>query len=168
MAIRTLFTVATTTPDGNFHLIIDEKDVTYASGFSSAQELKQRLPEQLRGITPEVLSSHPYQKFVQAYYSGDKDALNNIKHMQEGSAFQKKVWQAIRNIGYGDTISYKELANKSGNPAAIRAAGTICGLNRLILLVPCHRVVKSDGTIGSYLYGPKIKTSLLAHEDAEH
>ena len=76
------------------------------------------------------------------------------------------IWDVISAVPYGKTISYKTLAKASGNPAAIRAAGTVCGLNRLILLIPCHRVLKSDGSIGSYLYGPKIKESLLRHEGA--
>jgi methylated-DNA-[protein]-cysteine S-methyltransferase len=103
---------------------------------------------------------------VRAYYKGDAAALDAIPRSQDGSDFQKRVWQAIGAIPYGSTLSYKQLAASSGNPAAIRAAGTICGLNRLILLVPCHRILKSDGSIGSYLYGPAIKTSLLRHEKA--
>ncbi len=156
--------ISTNTPDGDLHLIVDEKDTVRASGFGDAEDLQKRLPEELQGIALEQVDEHPYQQLVQAYYEGDVTALDKIPRSQEGTDFQEKVWQAISGIGYGKTMSYKELAEKSGNPAAIRAAGTICGLNRLILLVPCHRVLKSDGSIGSYLYGSAIKESLLARE----
>lgn len=154
------------TPDGAFHIIFDEDGIARASGFGDIRDLKKRLSEELRSVTLEPVHNHPYQKFVQTYYDGDKIALDAIPREQTGSDFQKQVWQAISAVPYGQTISYKGLAEASGNSAAIRAAGTICGLNRLILLVPCHRVLKSDGGIGNYLYGSEIKESLLRREGA--
>jgi methylated-DNA-[protein]-cysteine S-methyltransferase len=158
--------ITTDTPDGAFHIIIDQNGVAHASGFGAADDLIKRLPEALQNSTIEPVATHPYQKLVLAYYEGDGTALAKIPQMQNGSDFQLNVWNAISAVPYGKTISYKALAEASGKPAAIRAAGTICGLNRLILLVPCHRVLKSDGSIGSYLYGPEIKKSLLQHEGA--
>lgn len=163
-SIEQLTNISIDTPDGEFHIIIDKDQIARASGFGDITELADRLSEELRGATIKPTDNHPYEAHVKAYYTGDKTALDNIPRDQNGTKFQKKVWQAISNIPYGKTVSYKELANASGNPAAIRAAGTICGLNRLILLIPCHRVLKSDGSIGSYLYGPEIKESLLRHE----
>lgn len=162
--MNTLKYTTNKTPDGEFHIIIDNKDIARASGFGSIQTLRTRLPEELRDVVLGSVQNHPYEKLVDAYYAGDRSALEAIPRHQNGSDFQKKVWQAISNIPYGKTVSYKELADASGNPAAVRAAGTICGLNRLILLIPCHRVIKSDGGIGSYLYGSEIKQSLLRHE----
>lgn len=156
----------TKTPDGDFHIIIDADDRARASGFGDIASLRKRLPEELRSVGLEQVQSHPYEQLVVAYYDGEMTALDKIPRMQTGSEFQQKVWNAMSEIPYGKTISYKQLAEKSGNPAAIRAAGTICGLNRLILLVPCHRVLKSDGTIGNYLYGSAIKESLLQREGA--
>ncbi len=164
--MNTLQIITTATPDGDFHIIIDDSDVARASGFGELVSLTQRLPEELQGITLQHAQNHPYEAHIHAYYNGDATALDAIPRDQNGSDFQKKVWQAISQIPYGETVSYKQLANASGNPAAVRAAGTICGLNRLILLIPCHRVLKSDGSIGSYLYGPAIKESLLRHEHA--
>ena len=161
-----LTAITTQTPDGEFHIIIDDTGVARTSGFGTLEALIQRLPENLRDLPIETTTSHKYITLVQAYYAGDKKALDAIPRRQEGSPFQIKVWDAISTIDYGKTLSYKELANASGNPAAIRPAGTICGLNRLILLIPCHRVLKSDGSIGSYLYGPDLKQSLLQHEGA--
>lgn len=162
----TLRAVTTNTPEGAFHIIIDEGDVARASGFGGLDELAKRLPEALRGLAIAPAKHHPYEGHVQAYFAGDKTALDNISRDQTGTAFQQQVWRAISGIAYGQTISYKQLAERSGNPAATRAAGTICGLNRLILLIPCHRVLKSDGGIGNYLYGSGIKASLLQREGA--
>lgn len=160
----TLRSITTSTPDGDFHIIIDEDDIAKAAGFGALANLARRLPDELQGVTLEPTHNHPYSTAVSAYYDGDKTAMDTIPRDQNGTDFQKKVWRAISQIPYGETISYKELANTAGNPAAIRAAGTICGLNRLILLIPCHRVLKSNGGIGSYLYGTAIKESLLQHE----
>lgn len=162
----TLRYITCETPDGTFHIIIDGDDVAHTSGFGSLIDLQGRLPQEFRDVTLESAEDHPYEAYVAAYYDGDKSALDKIPRHQKGSGFQEKVWQTIGSIPYGKTMSYKELADTSGNPAAIRAAGTICGLNKLILLVPCHRILKSDGSVGSYFYGPEIKTSLLRHEGA--
>lgn len=164
--MNTLRSITTTTPDGDFHIIIDDKDVARASGFGTLQALANRLPEELRTVPINAIQNHPYEKIVRSYYQGDGMALDSIPRSQSGSDFQKTVWQAISDIPYGKTISYKELAIASENPAAIRVAGTICGLNKLILLIPCHRVLKSDGSTGSYLYGSDIKDSLLQRESS--
>jgi methylated-DNA-[protein]-cysteine S-methyltransferase len=164
--MQSLQSITTSTPDGDFHMIIDQDDIVRASGFGSIDDLATRLPDELRGITIEPVADHPYQSHITDYFNGDASALDRIAHGQTGTEFQQKVWQAISAIGHGKTLSYKQLADASGNPAAIRAAGTICGLNKLVLLVPCHRVLKSDGSIGSYLYGPTIKESLLRREGA--
>lgn len=163
---QTLQSITTMTPDGEFHIIIDQDQVARASGFGSIDILTSRLPDELRRMPVSPVANHPYQKKVAAYYDGDQTALDTIPREQPGTDFQRSVWQAISGIGYGNTMSYKQLADASGNAAAIRAAGTICGLNRLILLIPCHRVLKSDGGIGSYLYGSDIKQSLLRREGA--
>lgn len=156
--------ITTNTPDGLFYIIADKDGVARVSGYGSVADLQKRLPVELRSQELVEVKSHPYSTLISAYYNGDPDALHKIPRDQDGSDFQRRVWNAISDIKPGSTISYKELAEQSSNPAAVRAAGTVCGLNRLILLIPCHRVLKSDGSIGSYLYGPVIKESLLRHE----
>lgn len=159
-----LTAITTSTPDGEFHIIIDGQGIAKTSGFGPLEELAKRLPKELHLAKILSVGAHPYQKLVEDYYNGNKTALDKIPRQQSGSDFQQKVWQAISSIGYGQTMSYKQLAAAAGNQKAIRSAGTICGLNRLILLVPCHRILKSDGSIGNYLYGPTIKKSLLNRE----
>lgn len=162
--MENLMYITTPTPQGDFHIIIDADNLARASGFGTIAALTKRLPEELRHTVLTKFESHPYAQLVQAYFDGDGTALDAIPRAQTGTEFQTRVWRAINSIPYGETMSYAQLADVSGNPKAIRAAGTICGLNKLILLVPCHRVVKSDGGIGSYLYGPEIKTALLSRE----
>jgi methylated-DNA-[protein]-cysteine S-methyltransferase len=158
--------LTTNTPMGEFHMILDSGETVRASGFGGAEDLVKRLPLELRSVELSGSTGHRYQTFIADYFSGDVNALSNIPRKQSGSEFQEQVWAAISSVGYGETISYKELANQSGNVGAIRSAASICGYNRLILLVPCHRILKSNGSVGEYLYGPNIKTQLLTHEGA--
>ncbi|MCU6454042.1 methylated-DNA--[protein]-cysteine S-methyltransferase [Sphingomonas sp. A2-49] len=81
-----------------------------------------------------------------------------------GTAFQEAVWQALRTIPMGETRSYAELAALAGRPGAVRAAGTACGSNPLAVVVPCHRVTRTDGALGGYAYGVERKRTLLARE----
>jgi AraC family transcriptional regulator of adaptative response/methylated-DNA-[protein]-cysteine methyltransferase len=81
-----------------------------------------------------------------------------------GTAFQQAVWQALRSIPPGETRSYAELAAMAGRPAAVRAAGTACGDNALAIVVPCHRVLRGDGSLGGYAYGLERKKALLERE----
>lgn len=88
----------------------------------------------------------------------------NLPMDVRGTAFQQAVWQALREIPAGETRSYAELAAAAGRPDAIRAAGTACGDNRLAVLIPCHRVVRRDGSLGGYAYGLDRKSALLRRE----
>ncbi len=81
-----------------------------------------------------------------------------------GTAFQQAVWAALRAIPPGETRSYGEIAAAIGRPGAVRAAGTACGDNRLAVLIPCHRVLRNDGSLGGYAYGPERKQALLERE----
>lgn len=83
-----------------------------------------------------------------------------------GTAFQRRVWQALLQIPYGETRSYQQLAQQLGDPAACRAVGTSNGLNRLAILVPCHRVVNKGGTLGGYAGALWRKQRLLALESS--
>ncbi|WP_446532526.1 bifunctional DNA-binding transcriptional regulator/O6-methylguanine-DNA methyltransferase Ada [Qipengyuania marincola] len=82
----------------------------------------------------------------------------------KGTAFQQRVWQALRDIPPGETRSYGELAAALGNPKASRAVGGANGANNIAVLIPCHRVVQADGSIGGYAYGTEIKSELLRRE----
>jgi len=80
------------------------------------------------------------------------------------TAFQKQVWNALQQIPYGETRSYAEVAAAIGQPAAVRAVAQACGANPTALVVPCHRVVRSDGSLGGYHWGVERKQALLKQE----
>lgn len=82
----------------------------------------------------------------------------------QGTAFQEAVWSALKRIPPGETRSYAQLAAEAGHPAAVRAAGSANGANPVAVLIPCHRVIRSDGSTGGYAYGPEIKRQLLERE----
>jgi len=81
-----------------------------------------------------------------------------------GTAFQEAVWQALKDIPPGETRSYAEVATAAGSPGAVRAAGTACGSNHVPVIIPCHRVLRSDGSLGGYAYGVDRKKALLSRE----
>ena len=84
----------------------------------------------------------------------------------QGTAFQEAVWSALRKIPAGETRTYAEIAATIGNPGAVRAAGSANGANNVAVLIPCHRVIRSDGSLGGYAYGEEIKRELLRRERA--
>ncbi|WBH16128.1 bifunctional DNA-binding transcriptional regulator/O6-methylguanine-DNA methyltransferase Ada [Sphingomonas radiodurans] len=99
---------------------------------------------------------------VEAVESPERD--RDLPLDVRGTAFQEAIWQALRSIPPGETRSYAELAAMAGRPGAVRAAGSACGANHVPVLIPCHRVTRTDGAIGGYAYGPERKRTLLARE----
>ena len=81
-----------------------------------------------------------------------------------GTPFQQEVWAALEEIPYGETRTYGEIAAALGKPEAARAVGAACGKNPLWVVVPCHRVVSGDGSLGGYHYGEEVKQALLELE----
>ncbi len=104
------------------------------------------------------------EKAIAAYQAGKLDLRDEFQLSQSGSPFAKRVWRQISTVPAGKTISYGELAERIGSPAAVRAVGTACGRNQIPIFVPCHRIVRSDGSLGNYAYGSTLKSVLLRHE----
>jgi methylated-DNA-[protein]-cysteine S-methyltransferase len=100
---------------------------------------------------------------LQAYFAGDLENFN-LPLAPEGTPFQMDVWQRLRDIPYGQTISYGELARRIGNPKASRAVGLANGSNPIPIVIPCHRVIGSNGKLTGYGGGLPIKEKLLALE----
>ncbi len=100
------------------------------------------------------------------YFSGRRRAFDVPIDLQLAHGFRRAVLTHLRDIAYGETASYAMVAAASGSPAAVRAVGSACANNPLPLVVPCHRVVRSDGSIGQYLGGTEVKQALLAMEAA--
>jgi len=101
---------------------------------------------------------------MRAYFKGDLDVIDKLPVATTGTAFQQAVWRALRKIKRGQTISYAELARRIGKPKAVRAVGLANGQNPISIVVPCHRVIGSDGSLTGYGGGLERKHWLLKHE----
>ncbi len=104
------------------------------------------------------------KKELQQYFS-EKWTTFTVPVAPEGTDFQKKIWKQMLRVPFGKTISYGELAKHAGRPKAIRAAASACGKNPIVILIPCHRIIASNGTLGGYSGGVRIKKWLLEHEE---
>lgn len=98
------------------------------------------------------------------YFQGERVQFTVPLDLSSGTLFQQQVWQALQQIPYGQTISYKTLAMMINNPKAVRAVGGANGKNPLPIIIPCHRVIQADGNLGGYSGGVAIKRELLALE----
>ncbi|HTR68516.1 MAG TPA: methylated-DNA--[protein]-cysteine S-methyltransferase [Terriglobales bacterium] len=103
---------------------------------------------------------------LRAYFAGELTAFD-LPLAPEGTEFQRAVWDELCNIGYGETISYGELARRIGNPKASRAVGLANGSNPIPIVIPCHRVIGSNGKLTGYGGGLPIKQKLLALEQKQ-
>ena len=112
-------------------------------------------------VIPEVLEGAVYQ--LQEYFRGERTTFS-IDLNPEGTDFQKKVWNGLLEIPYGKTCSYLELSKDLGDPKAIRAVAAANGKNPLWIIVPCHRVIGSNGSLTGYAGGLHRKKWLLEHE----
>lgn len=102
---------------------------------------------------------------LREYFAGKRRRFDVPLHM-EGTDFQRRAWAAMRRIPYGTTISYTRQAERIGSPRATRAVGTANGANPIPIIVPCHRVIASDGSLGGYALGLAMKRRLLALESS--
>jgi methylated-DNA-[protein]-cysteine S-methyltransferase len=153
-------------PIGAINLISDEQ-VLLGANLSTLRALHESLDEEFADRDIKEVKSIPViSELLSDYFDGDFSAINGIKVRQPGATFSQAAWKAMRKIPAGKTWSYAELADRAGSPAAVRAAGTACGRNAIVLVVPCHRIVKSGGALGNYGYGANKKEWLLRHEGA--
>jgi len=154
------------TPIGHLYLISDQQ-ILLAAGFSDFDDLITRLSptDSVREI--EQVSEIPViSELISDYFTGNISSLNSIKVRQPGAPFYQSVWKEMRKVPVGKTWSYSELAKRAGSASAVRAVGTACSTNLIAAIVPCHRIVKSGGSLGNYAYGVEVKEWLLKHEGA--
>jgi methylated-DNA-[protein]-cysteine S-methyltransferase len=101
---------------------------------------------------------------INNYFAGELAAIDGLPVQTAGTTFQRQVWRALREISCGTTVSYAKLAERIGRPTAVRAVGLANGSNPVAIVVPCHRVIGSDGSLTGYGGGIERKRWLLAHE----
>ena len=105
---------------------------------------------------------------IGSYFAGELEAIDALPVETGGTPFQRKVWRALRKIRCGVTVSYAQLAEQIGRPTAVRAVGLANGSNPVGVVVPCHRVIGSDGSLTGYGGGIERKRWLLEHEQRAH
>lgn len=157
------------TPDGPFTLLA-EAGVVLTSGWTAdPQAVLGRLPVAVRpdgaaSVDPDHPDVAAPVAAVAAYYAGDLAAIDQVPVRQFGTAWQLAGWARLRRIVPGAPLSYTAFAGALGKPGAVRAAASICARNPAALFVPCHRVLRGDGSLGGFAWGTPVKASLLARE----
>lgn len=132
----------------------DESGISKIHVFDEEQKVSKKIPIVLQEAVTQI----------QNYFEG-KCTTFNFKLNPQGTEFQKKVWQELLNIPFGKTTSYQELSIKLGDVKAIRAVANANGKNPLWIVIPCHRVIGSDGSLTGYAGGLWRKKWLLEHEN---
>jgi len=162
----TLLLSTLATPIGSLNLIADQH-ILLAANLSNLKALKESLSadDSIREIK-SVAKIPVISDLIDDYFDGDIAAINSIQVRQPGAPFSQAAWKAMKKVHPGKVISYSDLAERAGSPAAIRAAGSACAKNAIVLVVPCHRIVKTGGALGNYAYGLSKKEWLLNHEGA--
>ena len=148
----------------------DDTDTEYAAKLASEKGFDEVLQELSRRVSPRILHSPSHLDGLAAqfdeYFAGDRHRFDVQLDQRLSTGFRHKVQQYLPRIDYGFTHSYKQVAEKVGNPAAARAVGAACATNPLPIVVPCHRVLRSDGGLGGYVGGLDAKSTLLTSEHA--
>lgn len=159
------------TPIGPFTVLVDGDGAVLASGWTA--ELGEllalvapalRAPLRDAAEVPHRAELGAVTDAVVAYHRGELTAIDEVPVRQRSGAFRERAWQVLRVVPAGAPVSYTELAAKAGRPRAVRAAAAACAHNPAALFVPCHRVLRSDGSLGGFRWGLPAKRWLLDHE----
>jgi methylated-DNA-[protein]-cysteine S-methyltransferase len=150
-------------PIGSLLLAATEQGlVRIAFASEDHDEVLRRLAER---ISPRVLRAPARlataARELDEYFEGRRRVFDLPVDLRLATGFRQEVLRHLPEIGYGRTASYAAVAASAGNPGAVRAVGTACARNPLPLVIPCHRVVRSDGSLGGYAGGPELKRTLL-------
>ena len=160
------FTSTMDTPIGPFTAIVDTEGAVLAAGWTAQPD--DLLPLIALGLRPTSVVHRTdlgaVSTAVTTYHRGDLTAICDVPVRQRGGEFLEHTWQVLRALPAGAPLSYTELAAKSGRPQAVRAAAAACARNPAALFVPCHRVLRSDGSLGGFRWGLPAKRWLLIHE----
>ncbi|CAO3404549.1 methylated-DNA--[protein]-cysteine S-methyltransferase [Azospirillum palustre] len=159
----------TATPIGELIVVADGDGALRAIDWTDHEDRLHRLLRLHHPSGYELLPAGDpggLTRAMDAYFAGELAVIDRLPVRTGGTPFQRTVWAALRGIPCGGTVSYRELAALAGRPAAVRAAGHANGANPVGIVVPCHRVIGSDGTLTGYGGGVERKRWLLTHEGA--
>jgi methylated-DNA-[protein]-cysteine S-methyltransferase len=154
------------TPIGVALVVTDRDGVLRAFNWTDYEADMMRWLGRRHPTTRVSEGAGPLRSAFGAYFAGALDSLGAIRWIGAGTEFQQRVWQALCEIPAGQTWSYAQLAARIGRPTAVRAVGLANGSNPVALVVPCHRVIGSNGTLTGYGGGLHRKRWLLEHEGA--
>jgi methylated-DNA-[protein]-cysteine S-methyltransferase len=157
------------TPIGDLVIVFDHEDRLRALDWDDYEARMRRLLRLQYGGEIELRDASAPKSIrdsLSSYFAGDFSALNWIEVETGGTAFQRKLWAALRGIASGQTSTYGTLAAKIGAPKALRAVGAANGANPISIVLPCHRVIGSDQRLTGYGGGLDRKRWLLTHEGA--
>ncbi|WP_216897319.1 methylated-DNA--[protein]-cysteine S-methyltransferase [Nocardia alni] len=154
------------TPIGPFTTLIDADGAVLASGWTAdAEGLRLLVSPRLR---PTELRRHDslgeVTRAVEKYHAGDLFVIDEIPVRQMSGPFLTHAWEVLRKIPAGNPLTYTAFARLSGRPEAVRAAANACARNAAALFVPCHRILRTDGTLGGFRWGLPVKSWLIEHE----
>jgi len=167
--VNTLPLLVLETPDGPFGIVTADDGAVLASGWTDAPEaLRLRIHPSLRPDSLAVTAQHGAAATAAlAYYAGDLDAIDTVPVRQHaGGEFRTLAWTGLRRIAPGAPLTYAGFAEALGRPTAVRAAAGACASNAPALFVPCHRVLRTDGSLGGFAWGLPVKRALLEREAA--
>ena len=153
------------TPFGECLVAITSGKVCYLAFLLGGNRARAR--REMEEVWPGALykeEEKTTKSFVQRIFSVTGSGVLRVPVLMQGTPFQVRVWKELQNIPRGTTVDYKTLAERVGSPRAFRAVGTACGKNHIAVVVPCHRVVASDGSLGGYRWGVNRKKALLEWE----
>jgi len=156
------------TPIGPFTIVTNVEGSVLAAGWTrTTDELLPLVHASLRAGPRLRRDLGPATQAVRAYLKGDLDAVSAVAvRQQSDGAFLSAAWEVLRKVEPGGPITYAEFAARTGRPSASRAAAQACARNAAALFVPCHRIIRSDGSLGGFRWGLDVKRWLLAHEAA--
>jgi methylated-DNA-[protein]-cysteine S-methyltransferase len=143
------------TPLGTLWLAVDRLERVVGLGLSGKAPEKAHGPRCCRGV----------RRQLEDYFAGARTHFE-VALAPEGTPFQRRVWRALCAIPFGEVRTYRDIARCLNRPGAARAVGRANGANPIPIIIPCHRVIAADGSIGGYSGGLQVKRKLLAHERA--
>ena len=152
-----------TTPVGDFSVALNATGAVIATAFGGLAELRERFHAD--ELVRDEKRAADVRREVAEYFAGERKKFS-VPLAASGTHFQESIWAALRRIPFGATRSYGQLAAEIGNPDAARAVGRANATNPICLLVPCHRVIGTDGSLTGFAFGEDIKRQLLEHEGA--
>ncbi|MFJ5792760.1 methylated-DNA--[protein]-cysteine S-methyltransferase [Lysinibacillus sp. NPDC093197] len=167
--MNVLYVDTLTYAQGDMYIIASDKGLVYIGTPNTAfEEVEKWAQKPFKGYSFEENKEKltPYVEQLTAYFNGELTEFNLPIHVK-GTSFQLAVWDALKELPYGTTTTYSAIAERIGNPKAVRAVGSAIGANPILAIIPCHRVIGKNGKLTGFRSGLTMKEFLLELERAE-